>query len=211
MPDDLIKLQRSPSEVARWQRAQQQLLADRHGPALATYRDLVQRFPAVTQLWFEFGIAAAGDLDFSLADEAFQRARQLSPNDASLLLLLGQQYHRLRRLDQARTLFEQSVAKDPGSVNSRLSLAEWYERERRLDDAWACLEECTTKHPRNVQAQSLRALLLHRKGKNSEAETLLRDLVGRNGQDARLNYSIRQLLGTVLDELGNYREAMHWL
>src|SRR5258708_18446115 len=135
MPD-LPRLQRHPREVARWQKAQQQLLGDRHSHALATYRDLVQRYPGVAQLWFELGIAAAGELDFERAEQAFRRAEDLAPKDASLLVLLGQQYHRLRRLDKARACFQAAVAADPASLNARLSLAAWFERERRLDDAW---------------------------------------------------------------------------
>jgi tetratricopeptide (TPR) repeat protein len=207
MSADLQKLQRIPRELARWQRAQQELMTERRGRALTSYRDLVQRFPGIAQLWFELGIAAMAELDFTLAEQAFRRSEQLASGDAAMLVLLGQQYHRLRQLDQARACFERAVAADPSSAHARLSLAAWYERERRLDDAWACVESCAP----NPQVSCVRALLLHRKGRNTEAETLLRDVIKANSPDPNVKFSSRHLLGVVLDALGQYGEAIRWL
>ena len=55
------------------------------------------------------------------------------------------------------------------------------------------------------------ALLLQRKGRNSEAETVLRDLIRSDSQDANVRFTSRHLLGVVLDEAGQYAEAMRWL
>src|SRR5258705_12175214 len=191
MPADLSKLQRSPRDTNRWQKAQQQLLSGRQTLALPSYRDLARRFPGVVPLWFELGIAAANDLDFALADQAFHRAEQLAPTDASLLVLLGQQYHRLRQADRARGCFERAVAADPDSVHARLSLAAWFERERRLDDAWECVEACLAKHPQDAQVRCVQAQLLHRKGQNTEAETRLRDLLRARAQGRNVKFSTR--------------------
>ena len=211
MYSDLAKLQRSPQEIVRWQKAQQQALTGRHGPALASYRDLLKRFPGVAQLWFESGIAAAGELDFALADDAFRRVMELAANDANMLVLTGQQYHRLRRLDKARDCFERAVAADPNSISAQITLAEWLERERRPGDAWNCVEACLERQPQDGQARYFRAFLLHRKGQNAEAETVLRDLIKRGPRDPNVRSSSRHWLGVVLDALGQYAEAMQWL
>ena len=79
-------------------------------------------------MWFELGLAAGRELEFELADQAFQRAAGLAPADVSLLVSLGQQYHQLRRLDRARACFERAVAADPSSIHAQLSLADWLER-----------------------------------------------------------------------------------
>jgi len=208
MPTDVAKLQRSPREVARWQSAQRQLLGDDHRVALASYRDLVQRFPGIGQLWFELGIAAAGELEFETAERAFRRAEELAAGDAAMLVLVGQQYHRLRRLDQARSCFERAVAAQPSSVHAQLSLAAWYEREGRLADAWKCVEACSGENP---QVQCSRAMLLHRNGRNTEAESVLRDLIRQDSSDPNVRFTSRQLLGAVLDSLGEYAEAFKWL
>ncbi len=208
---DLAKLQLVPREVARWQKAQQQLMGGRHSHALAGYRELINAYPAVAQLWFEMGMAAAGDLDFSLAHKAFQTCIGLAKEDASLLVLVGQQYQRLRQFEDARKCLELAVAADPASVHARLTLAAWFERERRVDDAWGCTEESLRRHPRSGEALYFRAFLLHRRGQNAEAEIALRDLIKSGPGDPGVKSSSRHLLGVVLDELGQYAEAMRWL
>ena len=55
MSSELAKLQSSPREAARWQKAQQQLMGKRFSSALAGYQDIVKKFSGVAQLWFETG------------------------------------------------------------------------------------------------------------------------------------------------------------
>ena len=211
MHTDLTKLQRSPQAVNRWLQAKQQLSTGHTGPALVAYRELVKGFPGLARLWFELGIAAAAELDFAQAQEAFLKTADLGKTDAPLLVELGLQYHRLRRLADARACCERAVALDPNSLPARTNLAVWLEIEHRLDEAWACIEACVAKHPRDLLALYLRAFLLHRQGRNSEAETALRDLLKANSPDPKMKYSVRHLLGVVLDALGQYAEAMRWL
>jgi len=209
--DDLAKLQRSPQFMASWQNAQQYLLSGRPAPALASYRNLVQQFPGVSQLWAELCIAAAGELDFSLANQASQRAADLASSDASLLVTIGQQYHRLRSLDQACACFERAVAAEPSSVHARLSLAAWFERNQRREEAWQCVETCLSQHPRDERALYFKAFLLHGNDRDAEAETALRDLLGTDLRDPDVKASASHLLGVVLDALGQYPEAIDWL
>ena len=211
MPGTHAQLERTPRDIARWQKAQQQLLAGRHDLAVTAYRDLVRKYPGVPELWFELGNAASGELDFKLANEAYRRALALAPGNASLLSMIGQQYQGLRQLDDARTCYERAVAADPGSVDARINLAVWFERERRLDEAWECVEACLAKHPKDDQARYFRALLLHRKKRSVEAETALRDLIANGPQYPYVKYAAPHLLGVVLDELGRYGEALQWL
>jgi tetratricopeptide (TPR) repeat protein len=208
---DRSPLQPSPRELGRWQKAQQDLLKGRADLALATYHDLIKKFPDTFELWFELGLAAAKELDFDLADRAFQRTAELSPRDVSMRILLGQQYHLLRRMDRARECFEQAAAMDPASVPAQLSLAEWYERERRLDDALACVEACAGRHPNTASVRCLRATLWHRRGRRVEAEKLLRDLIADASADVKTRYASRQQLAVVLDEQGQHAEALRWL
>ncbi len=211
MGNDLHRLQASPRHVARWQSAQRQFLAGETDAALVAYRELAKRFPAVAQLCFELGMAAMATLDFALAGEAFHRAEELAPRDVALLVLLGQQYQRLRRPDKARACYHRAAAADPGSIHAQLSLAAWLEHERQFDAARESVEACLRQHPDQPQALCLRALLLHRTGNNQEAEGLLQNLVRLATLDPNLQYSSRHLLGVVLDALGNYAEAYRFL
>jgi tetratricopeptide (TPR) repeat protein len=208
MPTEFEKLQQSPRHVARWQKAQRQLLNGQATAAMTAYRGLLEQFPGIAGLWFEFGLGAVKELDFDLADQAFQRAAELSPQDAAMLILLGQQYHQLRRLDRARDCFLRAVAADPKSIPAQLSLADWFERERRLTDAWNCVETCLEHHPQNAEAACFKALLLHRQGRSAEAESQLRELLKTNSSDANVHYLIRHQLAVVLDALGQFDEAI---
>ena len=211
MNDDQSRLQRKPRDQALWQKAQEQLLASRFRPALANYQDLARRYPNLAELWFELGNAAAGELDFALANQAYRRARELAAHNSGLLSMIGQQYQGLRQLDDARNCYQQALAADPDSVDARISLAVWYEKERRLDEAWECVSACLLKHPRDDQARYFRALLLHRKKKETEAEAALRDLIDDNPRYPYVKYAAPHLLGVVLDQLGQYAEAIRWL
>jgi tetratricopeptide (TPR) repeat protein len=211
--NDLAKLERQPREVARWQKAQQHLMGGRYTSALSAYRDLLKQFPGVAQLWFECGMAEGRDLNFDRADEALQHAAEAGAKDVSLLVLIGQEYFRLRRFDRARESFQRAVAADGHSVHALLSMAAWWERERRLAEALECVEECRARHPRDPQVLYYRAFLLHRQGRNEEAAVALQDLLQRAGEkiDLNLKVSIHHLLGVVQDALGQYDDALRAL
>jgi tetratricopeptide (TPR) repeat protein len=211
MPGDLKQLQNSPGDVAFLQKTQEQLAAGRHAAALAGYRNLTTRFPLVAELWFEMGNAASGELNFELATQAYRKATALAERNTSLLLLIGRQYQNLRQSDDAMDCFEQAVASDPTSADARINLAMWYEKERQLVKASVEVEAILAQHPKDDQARYFRALVLHREKRNSEAETVLRDLIKDEPQYPYVKYASRHLLGVVLDELGQYAEAMRSL
>ena len=198
--------------MASWQHAQQYLRNGRHAPALASYRSLVQQFPGVSQLWAEMGIAAAGELEFGLAHQAFQRAVDLAPANAEALVTIGAQYYHLRSMNQAWACFERAVAADPSSFQARLMLASFLEKSRRLDEAWECIETYLTRHPKDGRALYFKAFLLHRKGLNTEAETALRNLLKNDpAPSLDVQADASHLLCIVLDGFGQYAEALSWL
>ncbi|MGH7942725.1 MAG: sulfotransferase [Limisphaerales bacterium] len=206
---DLARLQRHPRGIARWQKAQQQLMGGRYAAALSTYHDLLRQFPGVAQLWFESAMAQGRDLNFEKAEAALEQAAAAGPNDVSLLVLIGQEYFRLRRFDRARASFQRAVAAAVDSVHALLSMAAWWERERRLGDAMECVEKCLSMHPHNPQGLYYRAFLFHRQGRHDEAAAALDALKKSANLDTNLHVSVNHLLGVVLDALGKYHEA--WL
>ncbi len=211
MHNDLDRLQRQPREVARWQKAQQHLMGGRYASALSAYHDLLKQFPGVAQLWFESGMAEGRDLNFAQAEAALERASELGSKDVGLLVLVGQEYFRLRRFDRARESFQRAVNADAKSVHALLSMASWWERERRLTDAWECVEMALACHPQDPQVLYYRAFLLHRQSKNDEAAAALRELIQRGNFDPNTKVSAHHLLGVALDALGQYDEALRFL
>ncbi|HEY1788508.1 MAG TPA: sulfotransferase, partial [Verrucomicrobiae bacterium] len=206
---DIAKLQRQPREIGRWQKAQQQLMAGQYASARSAYRDLLKLYPGVAQLWFESAMAEGRELNFEEAETALERAAEVGKNEVPLLVLIGQEYFRLRRFDRARASFRRAVAADPDSVHAQLSMAAWWERERRLTDAMECVETCLSRHPQDPQALYYRAFLLHRQGRNDEAAAALSEINRRGDIDTNLKVSVNHLLGVAMDALGQYEEA--WL
>ncbi len=187
------------------------MLAGRAAAALAAYRDLTAKFPGIANLWFEFGTAAAFELDFESARRAFGRVEVLADSDANVLIALSQQYHRLRQPVRARACLARAAEIAPGSSHARLSLAAWLERERRLDEAWEQVEACLSRNPTDAAALYYRAFLLQRKENAAEAQAQLRALIQKGAGDVTVKISCFHLLAVVLDELGQYAEAMEWL
>ncbi len=208
---DLAKLDKSPRDLERWRKARKQLTGGRAAAVVPVYRDLTQRYPGIVNLWFELGVAAAGDLDFELAVRAFERARTLASANSALLIAIGQQYHRLRQIDRARVCFQQAVEAEPSSTHTRLSWAAWLERERRIEEASAQVEVCLAVNSKDPAALYYRAFLLHRADRHEEAGNLLRELASGSFPDPNLKVSCFHLLGVVLDQLGQYAEALDWL
>lgn len=186
-------------------------MGGRYASALSGYHDLLKQFPGIPQLWFEAGMAEGRDLNFSEADAALQRAVDVGAQEVNLLVLIGQEYFRLRRFDRARDAFQRAVSADGHSVHALLSLASWWERERRLTDAWECVETALSRHPDDPRALYYRAFLLHREGRNEEAASHLLDLAQRGNLDLNTNVSVHHLLGVAHDALGQYDEALRWL
>lgn len=205
---DLTRVRQAPSVVSRWQRAQQLLVSRRFGEALHIYRDLSASSPDNAGLWFELGIAAGGDLDFSLANEAFQNCARLSKSDASMLVLIGQQYQLLRKHAEARKLFASAVAANPDSVDAQLTLAASLERGGQLDSAMSCVTEVLRRNPGEPSALYYRSFLLHRLGNNEQAEAGLRVLIKSGRGNSSVKQSAMHLLAVVLDTMGDHSEAI---
>ena len=207
--EDMTKLRRTAHAMGSWQNAIKYLNSGRHGPALASYRGLVQEFPGVAQLWVELGVAAMGVLEFSMADQAFQQAMAIAPNDAAQLIFIGTQYSQFRRMERAIACLQRALVLDPSAAGARRTLASWLERSRRLDEAWECVTTLLAQQPKDGHALYMKAFLLHRKGLSGEAETVLRDLL-KDGSLFPLEVKANAcyLLGTVLDGFGKYGEAL---
>jgi tetratricopeptide (TPR) repeat protein len=80
-----------------------------------------------------------------------------------------------------------------------------------MDEAWETTEACLAQHPKEGRARYFKAFLLQRQGKNSEAETALRDLIKDPLLSLDNQANAWHLLGTVLDAVGQYKEAMESL
>ena len=75
------------------------------------------------------------------AEQAFQRAIALSPNDVDVLVMYGRFKRYRGEFDQATRLFQRAIELDPNALNPRTQLAINYRDSRQLDAAAAAFQD----------------------------------------------------------------------
>ncbi len=179
--------------------------------ALNIYERLTSRLGRHFGIWFEYGITAAALFKYELAERAWQKACELAPHDAELLLQIGHQYKGARQPEKARLFYRRSAALNPGAANPFIGLAVLYEQSNALADAREMVLQCLAKFPGDEQASYMHALLDRREGKLAEAEREFRDLIASDPKHPYVPYASRYELANILDQLGNVDEAMRYL
>jgi tetratricopeptide (TPR) repeat protein len=159
----------------------------------------------------KYGNAASGARDFDLADRAWAKARELAPQNAELIGLIGHQYQALRQPEQARACFAQAAAADPRGINPRISLAVLLEKNHRLAEAREAVGQCLAIDPRDDQARYFTAVLDRRENLLEAAEQRLRDLLASQPRHPFVRYAARYELAQVLDRTDRFDEAMRLL
>ncbi len=172
------------------------------------YARLVREQPSAAFLWFEYGNAASGLRDYTMAEQAWSRAQRLAPRHAELLSLIGHQYQALRQPVRARDCFAAAAAADPKAINPRISLAVLLEQGHQLAEATSVIEECLRQHPGDEQARYFRAVIERREGQLESAENRLRDLLKTEPRHPFVRYAARYELAQILDRTARFEEAM---
>jgi tetratricopeptide (TPR) repeat protein len=191
--------------------ARECLLANDFAKALPLYEKLVRQNPGAAVIWFEYGNAASGRRLAGLADQAWSKARELAPQHAELIGLIGHRYQGLRQPEKAKACFAQAAAGDPRGINSRISLAVLQEQNHQLAEARSVVAECLAIDPRDDQARYFQAVLDRRENLLETAEQRLRDLIGSDPKHPFVRYACRYELAQVLDRTDRFDEAMGWL
>jgi Tfp pilus assembly protein PilF len=179
--------------------------------ALSKFERLTRSCPGTAGLWFEYGNAAAGARQIGLAERMWQRAIEVEPRNAELLVQIGHQYGSLRRPEQARACFARAAAVAPSGIDPRISLAVLLERQHKLSEAREIVTECLSIDPRDEQARYFSAVLDRREQNFGRAELQLRDLIGAEPQHPYVRHACRYELAHILDRTDRIDEAMKWL
>ncbi len=112
------------------------------------------------------------------------------------------------RMEEARTLYEQSVKLRPDVLQSFLGWAKLEEADRKFEAALAILEKAETLQPGNPSVHLTRAVVLARLQRTEEALGLLHEPEGeQDGPRARLGPAELSEKGRLLDRLGRTDEA----
>jgi tetratricopeptide (TPR) repeat protein len=115
------------------------------------------------------GIALAQKGDFKKAEEAFEQAVALHPNDARALTALGEVQEQLGKLPESIETFRKVIELDPRSADAHENLAIALGDRSDLADALKESSLATQLAPGSASAHFLRGRLLSDLGKHEEA------------------------------------------
>ena len=145
------------------------LRQDRPGRALDALARLFRDDTADAEAWRLAGQAHVRLGDFARADEAFARARSISPRDPAVLVDTA--LSRLARgdLDAGMGQLQSAAQADPQGIAAELALVAAHLRQRRVAPALAVVDAIERKQPRSALADYLRGRIHLRSGDTSKA------------------------------------------
>jgi tetratricopeptide (TPR) repeat protein len=141
-------------------------------------RALLGELPQAGELWKLLGMALARQGKDAL--EAWQRAAQLMPEDADVLLFAGDALRDHGRPREAGTLYQRAVRANPRLVEAHNNLGNIMLQFGRYDDAITCYQGALTFAPQEAQVLCNLGNALRQKGALPEAFTVTQRAIARD-------------------------------
>ncbi len=140
------------------------------------------------------------------AQRCFEKAIRIAPNKAETLMIAGEKCRQFGRFEIAERYLRRATEQKGASPEVLVKLAELYERLRRLNDAAGMIDRALELNSACAPALLARARLERQAGRLDSAEKLLRSFLTTAERESRILGWYE--LGSVLDRLGRYDEAM---
>src|SRR5438477_5975971 len=142
------------------------------------WEDTVRKRPLNARAWGGVGDAhrrmarKSGDRsEYQKAIRFYRRSLQVRPDQARMLVNLGNCLEHVDALDEAIDAYQRSLRLDPGQPDAFLNLAHSLEKRDRLPEAVAAYRKAAELDPRDPALSGDLANALARAGKLDEAET----------------------------------------
>jgi Flp pilus assembly protein TadD len=135
--------------------------------------------------------------------EAFRRAADLQPEDASNHLSLAVTAERLGDTATAEQEYKAAVDRDPNSAEALAGLANLYLTSKRLPQAETALRQYLRVDPKNANARLQLGSMYIANKQFAKAEQLFRGALSKQPRDAELHHS----LGAALLQQRKFAEA----
>lgn len=120
--------------------------------AIARYKEALDVWPYLTQVWADLGRLYMQTKDFPKAQIALEKAVENNPGSATILNDLGVTYLYLRQPDRAMKVFETAIEIDPNYVASYFNSALGHLARGDKDQARAFLERYLRLKPNEPRA-----------------------------------------------------------
>jgi serine/threonine protein kinase/Flp pilus assembly protein TadD len=172
--------------------------------AIATFRKVIARSPALAEAHGMLGaaLAAAGRLDEAIA--AYRQAVALKPDFAEAYANLGHALWGKHRLDDAVAAYRQAVEQKPASASAHADLGAALAATGQFDEAMACILRALELEPDCARAYHVLGNTLARIGRLDEAAAAQRRAIERQPDYAEAHCN----LGFVLRKQGDLAQAL---
>jgi tetratricopeptide (TPR) repeat protein len=144
--------------------------------------------------------------NYADAERCFEQAVRVAPKKSDALLAAGLQSRGFNNFPLAESYLKRVLEQKDASPAALVQLAEIYERSRRTDEAIEVVNRALQADAVFAPALLMRAKLDRQAGQLMEAEKLLRAFPA--GAEPSLRASAAYELGSILDRLGRFDEAM---
>ncbi len=171
--------------------------------ALAAVQRLAAKYPKSAGGAHAVAIVALRFNKAELADQASRKAVELAPKSRDEKLLRVGVLVKLDRYDEAQTLIETVVKKDPQADELRLAFAKLLLESRQRDAARAQLDKVLARTPNQPDAMFALGVMAANDRDVSSAEKWLKPLLdGERSEDAAFQ------LGRLAEASGRYEDAL---
>lgn len=168
--------------------------------------------PQDPRLLLDLGFQSGLRCDYDQATEYFEKAIRVAGWQTAAFTAAGLHCLTFSQPTMARGYFERAYKKNPDAVEILAPLASIYERLGQLDAAEEFAARTIKADAGNTNARLVQAMVLRRRKRLAEAETILRASASLPDPDPWFRAQIGYELGLNLDQQGRYDEAMAaWL
>lgn len=152
------------------------------------------------------GIALQRLRRFEEASRVFDKAIQLTPNDAALWTKLGVALEQLKQPAEAVLCFQHALTLDPCHLEAAWAAAVLLQQSGRLEEALAHFDLCERLRPHQAVTSNLRSLALRGLGRHQEYLAEAQRAHALDPDNAELCSNI----GDALNSLDRLEEALQW-
>ena len=196
------------TDLPELQKARALWVANRFDEALRLFDEAVRRAPQNLLALIDASRAFGARFEITRAEELLDKLTRLAGPRAELWHLAGQSYRMIFRPDKAFTCFRRALDLSRELPDTLLELALLHERRHQLEEAWMMLEACLRAEPGYAAGKLVQARLLRRRGEETGAETLLRDLASADQNHPLVRAQAWAELAQMLDRRNEFDEAM---
>ncbi len=143
------------------------------------------------------GDQAMQKAQLSTAEQNYQAAESLAPNDPRVHVALGNLYVFEQKPDSAQVEFMKVLELDPGNAAAHSALGQLYQSESQLGPAEEQFRAAVALTPADPDYRVALGRLLQKAGKTDRAESEMRTAIGLAPRDARYHLALAYLLNSM--------------